>query len=293
LVLSAVLKKKEKKVRIINSSPVPSYLGFIDNPMVIENWDPEKHSHLLKESALLILDTSEEFYLGSMRDVLKKVRETFVFDHHEPNPRSKLKGLIDSFAASTSELAIEFACSEGVELDPTTATAAYAGIVHDSGFFAFPKTGIRTFKAAIKTLEWGAYPNEIYRNLMENSSCAAILLQKQALANMEFYYNKQVAVIPLYNEDLEITGASYEDAENIVNIPLKAKEVEVSLLLKEMPNEEVRCSLRSKGKVNVSKIAQGFGGGGHVTAAGFKTYLGMEETLKKLLANTETWLDRS
>jgi phosphoesterase RecJ-like protein len=60
--------------------------------------------------------------------------------------------------------------------------------------------------------------------------------------------------------------------------------VEVSLLLKEKDNKEIFCSLRSKGKVNVSKIAQEFGGGGHVTAAGFRSLLSMEEIVKKLLA---------
>jgi phosphoesterase RecJ-like protein len=284
LVLSLILKKAGKKVRIINSSPVPQNIQFMIKDNEIEKWDWQIHSSLLENSALLVVDTSEENHLGQIREALKKVKETFIIDHHEPNPASRLKGFVDSTASSTSQLAIELACTMGVDLDPHTATAAYAGIVYDSGFFAYPKTTIRTFKAAIKTLEWGADPYHIYKQLMENSSGSAILLQKQALSHLEFHEEKKIALLLLYKEDFEKAGAEYEETENIVNIPLKAKEVEISLLLKEKENAEIFCSLRSKGMINVSKIAQEFGGGGHVTASGFRSSLSMEETVKKLLA---------
>ena len=283
LVLASILKKAGKNVRIINSSPAPENLHFIQNDTDIEIWDPNIHHSIYENFAMLILDTCEEHHLGSVREAIKKARETFIIDHHEPKPMSRLKGFVDTFASSTSELAIELACTMGAELDLHTATAAYAGIVYDSGFFAYPKTSIRTFQAAIKTMEWGADPNHIYRQLKENSLCSAILLQKQALSHLEFHAEKKIAFMALGREDFIKAGAEYEEVENIVNIPLRAKEVEVSLLLKEKENSEVFCSLRSKGKVNVSKIAQEFGGGGHVTAAGFRSLLDIEETKKKLL----------
>jgi phosphoesterase RecJ-like protein len=78
-----------------------------------------------------------------------------------------------------------------------------------------------------------------------------------------------------------------EDAEGFVNTPLKAREIAVSVLVKETPEGAVRCSLRSRGAVNVSKIAQDFGGGGHVSAAGFRSELGLEETLAAALKKIE------
>jgi phosphoesterase RecJ-like protein len=255
----------------------------MDNDSVVETWDADRHMALLEQSALIVLDTSDEYHLGIMRETLKKVKDVFTFDHHEPRPKPKLFGLIDPSASSTSEMAVEFADFAGISLDQYTAEAAYTGIVFDSGFFAYPKTTIRTFNAAIKTLEKGAQPNKVYRQLMENFTCASILLQKQALSNLEFHADKKIAAIIIRKEDLEISGAEYDDADGIVNIPLKAKEVEVSILIKEKPTGEVRCSLRSKGNVNVSKIAQWFGGGGHISAAGLKSSLSPEETLAKLL----------
>jgi phosphoesterase RecJ-like protein len=285
MVISSILKQKGKAVRIINADPLPSSIVFMDSGSSVEVWDAYKHSALLDTSALMILDTSEEYHIGSMRKILKKVKEVFAFDHHELKPRM-ISGFLDSSATSTVEMTIELTCMLGYTLDPQTATAAYAGIVYDSGFFSYPKTSIRTFNAAIKTLEWGAQPNIIYRQMVENGSYGVILLQKQALSKLEFYADKKIAVMALHKEDFEETGADFEDAEGLVNIPLKAREVEVSVLFKEKPDGQWRCSLRSKGKVNVSKIAQGFGGGGHVTAAGLICQsAAMEKTLKKLLDN--------
>jgi len=287
-VLASILIKKRKDVWIINSSPIPKYLQFIKEGFEIDQWDPEKYSFLMDNAALIVLDTSEEHHLGSIREVIKKVRETFIIDHHELKPSSKLKGFIDSTASSTSELMIEFACEIGIDLDPFAATAAYAGIVADSGFFAYPKTTMRTFKAAMKTLEWGAAPNIIYRQLMENSSCPSLLLQKQALSSLEFHAGRSITLMVLRWEDFEKAGAEFEEVENIVSIPLKAREVEASILLREKEHGEILCSLRSKGTLNVSKIAQNFGGGGHVTAAGFRSHIGIEETIKKLLSCVES-----
>jgi len=289
-VISMILEKAGKDVKIINAAPVPEYLQFVINDDVnkIEKYDPEKHIPLIETSAVLVIDTSDEFHLGSFREALKKAKETFVIDHHELKPLSTLSGLRDPTASSTSELTIELACFMGVELDEVCATAAYAGIVKDSGFFAYPKTTARTFKAAIKALEWGANPNYVYKQLMENSSCASVLLQKQALSSIEFYAGKTIAIMILLWEDFEKTGTGFDDIENIVNIPLRAKEVEVSVLLKEKEHGEIFCSLRSKGRINVSKIAQDFGGGGHATAAGFRSYTGKEEIIKKLLSCVET-----
>ncbi|MDR0324165.1 MAG: bifunctional oligoribonuclease/PAP phosphatase NrnA [Treponema sp.] len=291
LVLRSILKKREKPARIINVSVIPENLEFLLKDTVHEKYDKDIHLSLFENSAVIILDTSNENHLGIIKEDVKKAEEVFFFDHHEQNPCSTLKGFSDTTASSTSELAIELACFLEVEIDPVTATAAYAGIVYDSGFFAYPKTSIRTFNAAIRTLEWGASPNYIYRQLMENSSYASMLLQRQALLNMEFIVGKKIAVIVLRKNDYEITGADYEESENIVNIPLRTKETEVSILIKENPKGDIRCSLRSKGMVDVSKIARDLGGGGHVTAAGFRSSSGIDSTLKKLLADIKAQLD--
>jgi len=294
LVLAYILKQKGKDVRIINSSSVPKTLTFMQTPdITIEKWNKvtKKYTPILDNFAMIVLDTCEEFHLGAIRTIIKKVKEVFIIDHHEIKPSSKLRGFVDSSASSTSELAIELACFLNIELDKHTAMAAYTGISYDTGFFSYPKTSIRTFRTAIKTLEWGASPNYVYKQLMESSTCAALLLQKLALRSLKFYADRRVAMMILRTEDFEKAQAEFEEVENIVNIPLKAKEIEVTILLRQKPTEEIFCSLRSKGMVNVSKIAQEFGGGGHVTAAGFRSTDSFETISKELLACIESRID--
>jgi len=293
-VMASILQKKGKTVTIINSSPVPVNLQFLINPdYKIIKWDismlaSEEHSDLLENSATLILDTSEELHLGPVREDLKKVKEVFYIDHHEPKTQCKYQGINDPAASSVSEIAIELTELLGINLDPQTATAAYCGIIYDTGFFSYPKTSGRTFQAAIKTLEWGANPNHVYRQLMENSTCAAVLLQKQAMTSLEFFMDRKIAVMFLMKEDFEKSGAEFDEVENIVNIPLKAKEVEFSVLVREKMPGEVYCSLRSKGSINVSKIAQAFNGGGHITSSGFRSFDDVESTINNLLTYVET-----
>jgi len=292
-VMTSILRKKGKDVKIINSSNVPVNLQFLINPEYrIFKWDTSmivsaEHTALLENSAILILDTSEELHLGPIREDLKKAKEVFYIDHHEPKAFCKLKGMNKPEASSVSEITIELADFLGINLDPRTATAAYCGISYDTGFFSYPKTSRNTFQAAIKTLEWGANPNHVYRQLMENSTCAAVLLQKQAMASLEFFSDRKIAVMFLKKEDFEKSGAEFDEVENIVNIPLKAKEVEVSVLIREKTMGEIYCSLRSKGLINVSKTAQAFDGGGHLTSSGFRSFDDIESTLNNLLPLVE------
>jgi len=74
-----------------------------------------------------------------------------------------------------------------------------------------------------------------------------------------------------------------DDSDGFINTPLKCKDVQVSVLVKENKEGNVKCSLRSKGKVNVSRIAQSMGGGGHVSAAGFKSSRNLDDTLHIIL----------
>jgi phosphoesterase RecJ-like protein len=135
-------------------------------------------------------------------------------------------------------------------------------------------------------------PYEVYRELNESAAPGALLLKRQVLSSLEIRAGGRAAVLVLRKEDLESTGANFEDAENFINIPLRVKEISVSILVKENREGKVRCSLRSKGTGNVSKIARLFGGGGHVTAAGFRSSSGIEDTLKQALEKIEPLLEK-
>jgi phosphoesterase RecJ-like protein len=292
LVFARILEGMEKTVHILNAEKTAAHFAFMDPAGKVEIWDGEIYKNLPEKSALLILDTSDEYNIGCVKDLIGRVREVFVIDHHELTPFSTLSGWIDSTASSTCEMAVEAAGAAGIDLDRDTAMAAFAGISYDTGSFAYIKTTARTFKAALTLIERGVVPYSVYRELNESSSLGAVLLRKQVLSTLEICGGGRAAALILRKEDLQSTGANFEDAETFINIPLRAKEIAVSVLVKENLEGKVRCSLRSKGAVNVSKIAQQFGGGGHVTAAGFKSALSIEETLDQVLKKVEPLLEK-
>jgi phosphoesterase RecJ-like protein len=290
-VFACILNRMGKEVHIINTGPVPECFLFMDPDRKIEEWDPSRHKDLPEKSALLILDTADEYNIGRMRDIIGRVKETLALDHHEKNKLSSIPAFVDSSASSTCELAVEIAQAAGLVLDKNTAIAAYAGIIYDTGSLSYIKTTARTFRVCLDLITAGVVPYSIYKSLNESGSMNALLLQKRVLSSLEIHCGGRAAVQILRQEDIKSTGAAFEDAESFVNVPLKAKDIVVSILAKETADGRVRCSLRSKGTVNVSKIARIFSGGGHTTSAGFRSELGIEETLEQALKKTGEFLD--
>ncbi|MDR1287090.1 MAG: bifunctional oligoribonuclease/PAP phosphatase NrnA [Treponema sp.] len=283
LVFACILGQMGKKVRILNSEIPAERFRFMDPGRLIESWDPSLHGGLSGQSALLILDTADEYNIGRTREILALVRETMAVDHHEKNKFSSIIGLIDPTASSACELAVETALAAGIRLDNNAAVAAFAGIIYDTGSLSYIKTTVRTFRICLMLVEAGVVPYFVYGKLNESGSMKTLLLQKKVLSTLDIHCGGRVAVQVLRKEDLESTGASFEDAESFVNVPLCAKDVAVSVLVKENTEGKVRCSLRSKGEINVSKIARAFNGGGHVTSAGFRSESDVEETLARIL----------
>ena len=289
-IFSPLIKSLGKEAHIINSSPIPENYRFTDPEGEIKTYADVKEN-LPRGAALIILDTSDEYNIGEIKEIIPHVPEVFVIDHHEPNKFCTYAGYIDSTASSTVELIAELTLEAGIAINPRRASAAYAGIVYDTGFFAYSKTTGRTFRAALALVEAGVNPYAVYRELNESASTASLLLQKRIFASLDIHNNGRVAIMVLRKEDLESTGARYEDAENFINAPMKSSEIEVSILVKENREGQVRCSLRSKGGVNVSKLAQSLGGGGHVAAAGFRSSFDPEKTCAVILEKVNEAID--
>jgi phosphoesterase RecJ-like protein len=291
LTLACILRQQGKEFRIINASATPKHFQFLDPQSIIEQWDDEQHKGLPEQAGMIMLDTADVDNTGIMKDVICRAPEVLVIDHHEPKPGVCFEGISDPTAASTCELTVALAEALITPIDPQAAFAAYIGIAYDTGFFAYPKPGPRTLRAALMLLEQGVEPNEVYRHLHENTSVGALLLQQRAIASMTLHCKNRVAVQILHLDDFTAAGAFPEDTDGLVNFPLKSRDIVVSLMIKEAQDGRTRCSLRSKGAVNVAKIAQEFHGGGHINASAFKSKLDIEQTLAAVLVKIAEHLD--
>jgi bifunctional oligoribonuclease and PAP phosphatase NrnA len=126
-------------------------------------------------------------------------------------------------------------------------------------------------------------PYEIHKKMYENATIGALVLEKLVLSTLEFRNSDKISVLTMTQGMLRDSGAHFDDADGLINIPLQSRSIEVSVFLKEDSEGKRRCSLRSKGRVNVSTIAQAFGGGGHKTAAGFKHSEPLDAIKEKVL----------
>ena len=253
------------------SDRLPLKFAFIDRRGIIVSLaEPGSLPFPASQASPIIVDTHDMGYLGERSASLVAAAErALTIDHHELKSHSKNELLLDPTASSTCEIVFYLAKVLGASLPLDAAEAIFAGLVYDTGSFAYPKTSERTFACAFELVKAGVLPYEVHKRMYESSPSGILLLEKAVISSLELALDGRIAFLKLTKEDLAASEASYEDAEDLVNIPLQDRKVEVSVLFKENSEGRLRCSLRSKGAVNVAHIAQAFGGGGHKTAAGF------------------------
>jgi DHHA1 domain protein len=158
------------------------------------------------------------------------------------------------------------------------ANALYMAIATDCGFFKFSNTTANTLKMASLCVAAGARPNVISETI-EAVSAARLELTKQIMQTIAFYKDNRVATIEISPAVMAILG---DDTDGFVDIIRNVDTVDVAILLKgESPNR-TRISLRSKG-TDVNAIANHFGGGGHIRAAGCTIDASIDEAKSRLL----------
>ncbi len=270
--MNLFLEKMNKTSYIINADPMANKYSFLDPENRVKVLAEAEIPDNLSEYTLLILDTNDIENIGEVsKEILPRVSRYFIIDHHESDDEIISNNLIESNASSTCEIIYDLISSMNVKIDMAIANAIYVGIVYDTGSFIYPKTTAKTFMIAHELVKAGVNPNYIYSKIYESNSISALRLQSKVLSSLELFFEQKVAVQTMLKEDLEECSALYEESDTLINIPLKSEAIRVSVFFKENEEGILRCSMRSKGNIDVAEIAQSYGGGGHKTAAGFKS----------------------
>lgn len=202
------------------------------------------------------------------RTLLKGLEGCFLIsiDHHVSGRNFAHVNWIDSSAMATAELVYRMARLAGVPVDADIATCLYTALMTDTGSFMFEGTNEHTFAIARELALAGADPAHCARNIYFGHSTAKLRLLGAALTNL--HREGSLAWIWVTQEQMERFGAREEDCEGLVNYALSIGDVQVAVFFRELSDRRWRVSLRSKGEVNVSAVAEHFGGGGHKCASG-------------------------
>jgi phosphoesterase RecJ-like protein len=187
-------------------------------------------------------------------------------DHHKSGRAFADVNWIDPKAVATAELVYRLARKAGVKISPEIATCLYTAVLTDTGAFMFEGTNEHTFELARELVLAGADPALCARHVYFGHSTAKMRLLGSALSVLQ--REGPLAWIWVTQEQMERFGAKEEDCEGLVNYALSIGDVEVAVFFRELPGGRFRVSMRSKGRPDVARIAEEFGGGGHACASG-------------------------
>jgi bifunctional oligoribonuclease and PAP phosphatase NrnA len=210
-------------------------------------------------------------------------------DHHHDNTRFGTVNLVAPEASCTAEIVYRLAKDLGAEITPPIADALYTGLVTDTGKFMYENTSPEAHRMAAELIEFGVEPHEVHRRLYEDLPFRRLQLLQRALASVKRYDEGSITVAHLVKDDYAMTGASEQDSEGVVDHMRAVEGTAVAVLVRELLSEDRdglrKVSLRATdGRVDVSRIAREFGGGGHPQAAGFSTPLDFGELVTRLRA---------
>lgn len=207
--------------------------------------------------------------------------ETLGVDHHISNDNYCKYNFINSDSSSTGEIIYEIIKYLGVEIDKNISTCVYTSIMTDTGGLRFECTTQKTFNIVGEIVSTGLDFWNVYEKLFLVQPYSKIKLLSLVFDKLKVV-DDSICVIKITEDMFEKSGALDEHTSDIVSTGLTIKDVKVSVLIKNFQNR-VKVSLRSKDDIDVCRIAQIFGGGGHIKAAAFITDLTMDEIEKALL----------
>lgn len=210
-----------------------------------------------------------------------------IIDHHETTGSNADLHILDKRASSTGMIIHRILKSLDIEIDKPIAENIYTTIISDTGSFNYSNTSSETFRVAAELVEAGADPSQISQALYENEPLKKLELFKLVIPTLDITKNRNIASIYVDKNMFEETGTTREDTEGMVNIPRSIKGIEVAILLRQEKGEDWKISLRSKGRVNVAKIAESFGGGGHARAAGCSLKGSISEVKSEIISSIE------
>jgi len=209
-------------------------------------------------------------------------------DHHRSNEGYGDIDLIEPEDSCAAEVAYRLATFAGWEIPRQSAVAFYTALVSDTGFFGYEGVGEKVFDFAKALVHLGADPAAISRMLRENEPLSKLRLLPMVLETLTLYLGGRAAGLDITRAMFRRSGATVADSEDFVDYARSLATVEVGFLMREEEEGALKVSLRSKEKVDVSRIAVAFGGGGHRRAAGFTVRnMDREAVLKRLLPMIE------
>lgn len=264
---------------VMLSDPVPDAYRFLKGIESILTpsslgWQPEM---------IVALDSTEWERVGGFIQEFLPNTVTINIDHHTSNRQFADLNWVDIHAAATGEIVLDLINHLQIPIDPDMASALYTAMATDTGFFQHSNTSPQVLSKCARLAELGANPHFISEQIHEHKSFEGLKALGFALSSIRVSPKGAVAWIGISLEDMQRLNVKDEELEGFVNYPKSIRGVEVGILFRQVEANKVRVGLRSRGQVDVSAIAQFFGGGGHYRAAGCTIEGAWDEVIEQVV----------
>ena len=218
---------------------------------------------------------------------------TVNIDHHATSEHFGTINWIDSTASAVGEMIYNLCKAIGGRITKDIAECVYMALVTDTGSFHFSNTSERTLKVASELVRAGAKPAKIGEAVYNNYPWSRIELMRQVLGTVRRDESGRIATLRQTLAMGDEAGAIDGDNNGFVNIPLAARDVLAVVYMREVGPDSYRASLRSKGSINVAKVAEKFGGGGHKNAAGLSVEGDWDQKEEEIVAALSDAVDKA
>jgi phosphoesterase RecJ-like protein len=233
-----------------------------------------------KFDCAIILDVPSKSRIGNPSELLPPPENCIKIDHHPEEEKISHINLVDTSASSTCQLIYEVFERANIKFDFDLANLIFCGIMYDTGRFSFSNTRQRDFEIGAHLLQFGVKPHDVANRLFFSSSFESMRIIGIGLSEMEVHLDGKLCIIFLPLSVMQ--NNNHSEIEELANYSVAIKGSEVGLFIRETKPKFFKVSFRSRGTVNVNKVAKTLGGGGHEHAAGCR-YEGEYNDLKQKL----------
>ncbi|MFA6171428.1 MAG: bifunctional oligoribonuclease/PAP phosphatase NrnA [Patescibacteria group bacterium] len=273
-----------KKYTAFCQSDLPANYNFIPHFEKIKcarEVSPAHGSKLDDYDLVLVFDcaTKARAGLGEGFDRLALGQKIIEFDHHPKGEDYADLELRDQEASSTTEIVYSFFKANSIPINRKMATSILTGIITDTESYLFPSATKKSVKIGSEMLSAGASHARIIEKHMKNKSLATLKTWGRILSGLAINKKYNIAVTALTYDDFRERNIPEEEYDGLSAFLSNLAGVSAILFLREAEPGKIRGSLRTSGnRVDVSKLAAIFGGGGHRAAAGFTFFGRLEKT---------------
>lgn len=271
----------EVDVYLDNPKPVFGYIDSMEN--VKMQTEGEKEYDLF-----VTCDVSAKDRIALAGEYFDSAKKTVCIDHHVSNPGFADINHICGDVSSACEVLYGVLSPEKV--NRSVATAIYTGMVHDTGVFQYSSTSPETMRIAGELMKTGFNFSKIIDESFYQKTYIQNQVMGRVLAESIMVLDGKCIVGYLKRKEMDLYGVDGKDLDGIVSQLRLTAGVEVAIFLYEIESQTFKVSLRSNGKVDVSRVAVFFGGGGHTRAAGCDLQGSMYDVVNNITKEIEKQL---